>query len=764
MMSTMHRIIWTCWLQGREAAPDVVRSCLASWEIENKNWEVRCLDASTVGLYIDIADYIDIKHKTVTSASLSDLIRIALLHEYGGVWVDATTYCTRPLNSWLLEAGNTGFFAFSAPAPDRMLSSWLLSCDVGNRIVAKWASSVSDYWRDRTRSDDYFWFHHLFGDLYSIDREFRAAWDEVPRISAGGPHSVLDHIYEPASTSLSKINWTIPVFKLTHRIDPNRYRSGCLLDAIIHRLDFSTEAKAAWPGSDPRPMRFAGLKVSTENLGDHIQIIAANKLLSRLGVTPTLLLDRDDDLASSPVLDDATEPVGILLNGWFKTNPLEWPPHANLLPLYLGFHIRLFQSPTLVGTEAIENYIENGPIGCRDSYTLSLLIGKGVGAFLSNCLSLLLPRRLDDPVTQTETLVVSRDEKILAYLPELLRQFTFINHYSGSTDFDFNMQQATEILRTYRSRAKLIVTTLLHCALPAIAMGIPVIVFYPLTQESQHSSDLERFSALEGLIRVFHAYEASTVDWRGRVVDASRVKLALLEALRKMVGKWRLPARPILGPIAPPDCLPLPDPGYLDVGVLDPERVKSLYNAKVPDRRRWGNLASYNPAWSERAKLAASLLPDHATIFEIGVGNGALRSLIQDRCHYVGADLQPLEPGTIALDLDADPLPDKKYDYIVLLGVFEYLYWPEAAAKKVCEVTDHVVLSYCCVPSEVDLKMITQARRRRGWVNDFSYEQLVAVLASNGFKLTSNTMFESKGEFDQMIMVFERQHCEPSQG
>ena len=56
------------------------------------------------------------------------------------------------------------------------------------------------------------------------------------------------------------------------------------------------------------------------------------------------------------------------------------------MPIYLGFHFRLFQSPSLIGPEAIEHYRVHGPIGCRDQHTLSLLREKGVNAFLSHCL------------------------------------------------------------------------------------------------------------------------------------------------------------------------------------------------------------------------------------------------------------------------------------------------------------------------------------------------------------------------------------------
>ena len=169
------------------------------------------------------------------------------------------------------------------------------------------------------------------------------------------------------------------------------------------------------------PRSFASLKVSTENLGDHIQIISGLRLLSRLGVEPTRYIDRDNEIQSAPGLDEEDGPVGILLNGWFKTNRAEWPPHPKLAPLIHGFHIRLFQCPELISDASIDFFRRHQPIGCRDVYTETLLRSKGVEAFTSNCLSLTLSRRIEDPATQTEVFVVSRDERIKDYLPAVDR-------------------------------------------------------------------------------------------------------------------------------------------------------------------------------------------------------------------------------------------------------------------------------------------------------------------------------------------------------
>ena len=116
--------------------------------------------------------------------------------------------------------------------------------------------------------------------------------------------------------------------------------------------------------------------------------------------------------------------------------------------------------------------------------------------------------------------------------------------------------QARGILEIYRSRAKLIITTLLHCALPAIAMGIPVVVFYPLNDKEAHNSDRERFSSLEELVRVHRFDEIENINWKPEPIDISDRKLDILDRFYEMAAQWAAKPLPPIGPLAPASVLP----------------------------------------------------------------------------------------------------------------------------------------------------------------------------------------------------------------
>lgn len=236
-LMTVPRRIWTCWFQGLDTAPPVVRACVSSWLRHNPTWELRCLEAKTVSHYAPVASIIDLERQRLTAASLADIARLLLLQRYGGVWVDATVLCTRPLDDWLPEVARGGFFAFAAPAPDRPLASWLLASDPRHILVSSWRRAVELYWARRKETDDYYWLHHEFARLLAARPDVSDAWRRVSKLSADGPHALQAKglLPKPAGDAAAAVDWSTPVFKLTHRLSPDCLLPGTLLSYLIQR-------------------------------------------------------------------------------------------------------------------------------------------------------------------------------------------------------------------------------------------------------------------------------------------------------------------------------------------------------------------------------------------------------------------------------------------------------------------------------------------------------------------------------------------------
>jgi len=225
----MIKDIYILWFQTFLKAPNIVKLCLESWRYHNPDWNINIINSNNLQEYISFKDdFIPLGRKNISLAAKSDIIRIILLKKYGGLWVDATTFCNRPLNEWLPQYITQGFFGFCNPGPDRLLSSWFLYGEPDNYIVNKWFERVKIYWINHNEVHDYFWFHGtVFGYIYKNDVKFKHIWNNVPKLSANLPHYLLSiflkvltpQIYDHIEQKIS------PLYKLSHKIDPKLYNN-----------------------------------------------------------------------------------------------------------------------------------------------------------------------------------------------------------------------------------------------------------------------------------------------------------------------------------------------------------------------------------------------------------------------------------------------------------------------------------------------------------------------------------------------------------
>ena len=100
------KIIWIYWHSGFETAPDVVKLSVQSWKKMNKNYDVRLIDDKNIVDHLGFEFNMAFQLSSVRCLlpTKADILRLHLLSRFGGVWVDATTFCLKPLDSWIDKA------------------------------------------------------------------------------------------------------------------------------------------------------------------------------------------------------------------------------------------------------------------------------------------------------------------------------------------------------------------------------------------------------------------------------------------------------------------------------------------------------------------------------------------------------------------------------------------------------------------------------------------------------------------------------------
>lgn len=227
---------------------------------------------------------------------------------------------------------------------------------------------------------------------------------------------------------------------------------------------------------------FGILFAKTSNLGDDVQTIAQMQYIPKNA--KTIIVDREK-------INTESRKCNLIMNGWWMHNDKNFPPHKNINPLYIAFHI---EKQRLVSDEAIRHYKKYQPIGCRDIYTMNLLKEKGVDAYFSGCLTLTLknpfsnPKRekiyiVDAHLTSKKVYPWGSDHLLAKLIPKHIRdQAEYIEHEIpkdlDQKDMHARQKYVNEKLLNKYAQAKLVITSRLHCALPCVAYNTPCIALF----------------------------------------------------------------------------------------------------------------------------------------------------------------------------------------------------------------------------------------------------------------------------------------------
>lgn len=96
---TESRYIWVCWLQGEDNAPDIVKKCIDSIRKNASDYELVIINENNYNKYVTIPEVIiqKFQDRKISPAHFSDILRMFLLEKYGGLWLDATIYCSNKI-------------------------------------------------------------------------------------------------------------------------------------------------------------------------------------------------------------------------------------------------------------------------------------------------------------------------------------------------------------------------------------------------------------------------------------------------------------------------------------------------------------------------------------------------------------------------------------------------------------------------------------------------------------------------------------------
>lgn len=235
------KIIWVLWLQGIEHAPEIVKCCIESIFKHKGEYKVQFLTAENMFNYVNIPDYIIKKWKNgiITNTHLSDIIRTDLLIRYGGIWLDATTYLTGDLPSYVIDSS---FFAYKrGNTRDKTIlaNNWLLSSNKDTRLLLCVRELLFEYWKKEKKLKEYF----IWQLCMTISIEcYPKDWENVLWVPDVLPEMMRWNLFKKKeNNSFDEITKMTSIHKLSYKIQIPSNTEGTIYEYILSKEEENDE-------------------------------------------------------------------------------------------------------------------------------------------------------------------------------------------------------------------------------------------------------------------------------------------------------------------------------------------------------------------------------------------------------------------------------------------------------------------------------------------------------------------------------------------
>lgn len=277
-----------------------------------------------------------------------------------------------------------------------------------------------------------------------------------------------------------------------------------------------------------RYANFCNVGRKSVNIGDYLQFLAITYLYEQMGV-------QEKDIYYIGLRDvinydgeNILLPINFSINNCIVNGKVAISPQ--ITPVFLAV-----QLPTLDSYFDIDRFLQDehnynyflryAPVGCRDEVTYHYFKKHGIPAYINGCLTAILPKY--NGSVGKAVIFADAPKSILPWIPKSILDsevlFTtqqYVFHEDEINDYENLFKFVKSKYEFYREKARLIITSRLHVALPCTAFGIPVV----LVKERVDT----RFSFIEKYIPIYDREHYQDINWFPVVPDVECIKKKLI--------------------------------------------------------------------------------------------------------------------------------------------------------------------------------------------------------------------------------------------
>lgn len=190
------KIIWAFW--DSKEMPEVVKICINNWKELHPDFEINILNNETIHTFLPNFP----KLKDFNPVFKSDLLRLSLLKEYGGIYLDASVFLNQRLDQYIsfYIENNLDLLVFSSEGHPNdkkypITESWFIISEKTNLFIEKWlfyltevflSNDFESYFKDnKTRKIAYNSVNETKRDYFYIYMASQLAMREITNTKIG---------------------------------------------------------------------------------------------------------------------------------------------------------------------------------------------------------------------------------------------------------------------------------------------------------------------------------------------------------------------------------------------------------------------------------------------------------------------------------------------------------------------------------------------------------------------------------------------------
>jgi hypothetical protein len=210
-------LIWVCWWDGVQAMPPLVRACYNSLLKHKNGYKANLITKDNFKNFVSVSEHIleKLESGMITVTHFSDILRMSLLAEYGGLWLDATILVTGTI-----QLGSVPFFTVKRDfggkdVPRRRWTGFCIGGQKNNFLFEFAKDFFNEYWIKNNDMIDYFLIDYVIAIAYNSFPLVKQMIDNVDNNNTNislMQHNIEnefspDFIKNLNDTTFHKLNW-----------------------------------------------------------------------------------------------------------------------------------------------------------------------------------------------------------------------------------------------------------------------------------------------------------------------------------------------------------------------------------------------------------------------------------------------------------------------------------------------------------------------------------------------------------------------------